>query len=83
MTSSRPYRNGMSEDQATKILQDGAGTQWDADIVKAFLDLPPEKRRNAVAKGHASRITSDRQLPPMFSDEIESLLKEVATEFAI
>ena len=35
-TSSRPYRDGMSVDKAREILADGAGTQWDPDLVARF-----------------------------------------------
>ena len=37
MTTSRPYRAGMSPDLAQSILRDGRGTQWDPDCVNAFL----------------------------------------------
>ena len=36
MTSSRPYRVGMSTEHATAILRDGSGRQWDSDCVDAF-----------------------------------------------
>lgn len=36
MTSDRPYRKAMSQDEALKVLQDGAGKQWDPRLVKAF-----------------------------------------------
>ena len=37
MTTDRPYRRGMAECKALSILQDGAGTQWDAECVAAFV----------------------------------------------
>ncbi|HVJ87928.1 MAG TPA: HD-GYP domain-containing protein [Caulifigura sp.] len=36
MTSTRPYREGMSLDKASNILQASAGIQWDANVVAAF-----------------------------------------------
>lgn len=40
MTEERPYRSGpRSHDEAISILRDGAGTQWDAAAVAAFLDV--------------------------------------------
>jgi len=40
MTEERPYRAGpRSHDEAISILRDGAGTQWDAAAVAAFLDV--------------------------------------------
>jgi len=37
MTSDRPYRSGMPVSRAIEILTDGAGGQWDPDIVAVFL----------------------------------------------
>jgi len=36
MTSDRPYRKGMSEAKVDQIFRDGAGKQWDAQVVDAF-----------------------------------------------
>lgn len=37
MTTDRPYRQSIGHARAQKILDEGAGTQWDADCVRAFL----------------------------------------------
>ncbi len=37
MTSDRPYRRAMTPEQAILILRVGAGSQWDASVVEAFL----------------------------------------------
>ncbi|TET40632.1 MAG: HD domain-containing protein [Dehalococcoidia bacterium] len=37
MTSARPYRPAMTSERAIEILRQGAGTQWDPDVVEAFL----------------------------------------------
>jgi hypothetical protein len=42
MTSDRPYRESMPLEKAVSILQEGAGSQWDADIVEAFLRITPD-----------------------------------------
>lgn len=40
MTEDRPYRERpRTHDEATGILRDGAGMQWDATVVSAFLDV--------------------------------------------
>ena len=39
MTSSRPYRNAMSHEKAEAILHDGAGKQWDAQVVHALFNV--------------------------------------------
>jgi len=46
MTTDRPYRAAMSQDEAVAELRRGAGTQFDPDVVDALLDLlghaPPD-----------------------------------------
>ncbi len=42
MTSARPYRAGMEIKKALGILADGAGTQWDEEIVRVFLSAHEE-----------------------------------------
>jgi putative nucleotidyltransferase with HDIG domain len=37
MTSDRPYRSGMPVSRAVSILTEGAGQQWDPEIVAVFL----------------------------------------------
>lgn len=41
LTSDRPYRKGMNIEKAISILNDGAGTQWDADLVRTFVQIAP------------------------------------------
>ncbi len=36
MGSDRPYRPGMSDEKLDAILREGAGSQWDAEVVAAF-----------------------------------------------
>ena len=36
MSSGRPYRRGLPPSRIDAILRDGAGTQWDADVVAAL-----------------------------------------------
>ncbi len=37
MTTDRPYRKGMEQGKALRILEEGAGIQWDPDCVQALL----------------------------------------------
>ncbi len=37
MTTDRPYRKGMEREKALRILEEGAGTQWDPACVEALL----------------------------------------------
>lgn len=41
ITSSRPYRSGASRDEAIEILQQNSGTQFDPDVVTAFVTTLP------------------------------------------
>ncbi len=39
ITSDRPYHKALSKEEAIKILQEGAGTQFDDKVVKVFLEI--------------------------------------------
>jgi len=39
MHSDRPYRSGLSRHETMVRLEEGAGSQWDPDITRVFLDL--------------------------------------------
>ena len=41
LVSDRPYRRGMDIEKAISILKEGAGTQWDADLVRTFIKIAP------------------------------------------
>ncbi|HWC14575.1 MAG TPA: GAF domain-containing protein [Actinomycetota bacterium] len=46
MTSDRPYRRRMPEEAALRQLEENAGTQFDPNVVRAFLDVM--RRRSEV-----------------------------------
>jgi putative two-component system response regulator len=39
MVSDRPYRRGLDHEEALRRMRQGAGSQWDARLVRLFLDL--------------------------------------------
>ena len=41
LVSDRPYRRGMNIEKAFSILKDGAGSQWDADLIRTFIQIAP------------------------------------------
>ena len=45
MSSDRPYRKGMSDEEVDQILRDGAGRQWDPEVIDAFFRCRDEIRR--------------------------------------
>ena len=52
MTSDRPYRRGISEAEVDRILREGAGKQWDPEVIDAFFRVRDEIRQIA---GNPSR----------------------------
>ncbi|WP_418791657.1 HD domain-containing phosphohydrolase [Phosphitispora sp. TUW77] len=50
MTSDRPYRPGMTIDDALSVLSQGAGTQWDPELVSIFIYMIKQgSSKNLVA----------------------------------
>ena len=41
LISDRPYRKGMSVEKACSILEEGAGIQWDKELVRQFISIAP------------------------------------------
>ena len=41
LISDRPYRRGMNIEKAIAILEEGAGTQWDEDLIRTFISIAP------------------------------------------
>ena len=49
LVNDRPYRPRRSRDEAIAVLMNGAGTQWDAEVVDAFLrDIASVPQRKAA-----------------------------------
>lgn len=46
LVSDRPYRKGMPIEKACAILKEGAGTQWDIDLVRQFISIAPSLTTN-------------------------------------
>lgn len=47
----RPYRRGLTRDEACQMLKDGSGRQFDPQVVEAFLKYLPEFERQIAAAG--------------------------------
>ena len=41
LISDRPYRKGMAIEKALSILEEGAGTQWDKNLIRTFIQIAP------------------------------------------
>lgn len=48
MTSDRPYRKAMSVEAAIKELKENAGTQFDPDVVEAFIQIIDSESNNST-----------------------------------
>ncbi len=58
MTSERPYRNAMSAEMACAEIERGKGTQFNAEVARAFLKIYAAEQTNAdttikVAESHS------------------------------
>jgi HD-GYP domain-containing protein (c-di-GMP phosphodiesterase class II) len=49
LINDRPYRTGIPVADAIGILREGAGTQWDPEVVETFVNEIPAIRRLDVA----------------------------------
>jgi response regulator RpfG family c-di-GMP phosphodiesterase len=45
MSSDRPYRKGMPDEQVDRILREGAGKQWDPTVIDAYFRVRDDIRR--------------------------------------
>jgi len=73
MTSDRPYRNAMYLEEATAILQDGAGRQWDPRVVRTLLDSAELKERFQEPHEHTSAEAHALILPQDIEETVERL----------
>jgi putative two-component system response regulator len=64
MTSARPYRAGMTPEEALQILREGAGTQWDPAVVAAAVELSAAGHFRAKTQAVPSALTPDLGVGP-------------------
>jgi putative nucleotidyltransferase with HDIG domain len=67
ITSDRPYRRGMDNEQALRLIEECAGKQFDPSIVPVFIQLPEIRHRQYV---------------PAFADETGVLLRQLSEAVA-
>ncbi|MBC8356466.1 MAG: HD-GYP domain-containing protein [Planctomycetes bacterium] len=63
MTSDRPYRSGMPQEKAEAILKDGAGKQWDPEMIDAFFRAMPDILQ--IKKTYQPRLQPVRKTPQL------------------
>jgi len=75
LTSDRPYRKAMQVEEALKMLRQGAGSQFDPELVTLFEQIYPQ-----VCTGLANIHSGESELPG--SEERVRLPEQVFTEIA-
>ena len=69
MTSDRPYRPGMSDEEAVRRLEEASGTEFDPVIVQAFVksgvraERAPDESRSLRNLGSVLEIASPQEVP--------------------
>lgn len=56
MGSDRPYRAGMSDEKLDSIIRNGAGKQWDPQVVEAFFAARDDIRQIAISPSDAQPV---------------------------
>ena len=61
MTSSRPYREAMTQERATEEIRSNAGSQFDPEVVEVFLEVVDQLRASPAVSSakDADRLTRD------------------------
>lgn len=63
LTSNRAYRKAFSIQKVFDIMRDGEGTQWDADIMKCFLEnISKEKTINLLKESPSKSFAKNESL---------------------
>jgi diguanylate cyclase (GGDEF)-like protein/PAS domain S-box-containing protein/putative nucleotidyltransferase with HDIG domain len=60
MVSDRPYRKGMTPDEVLEELANGAGSQWDPDVVEVFSGVLSKDRKHLVMRNSALEVALSR-----------------------
>jgi HD-GYP domain-containing protein (c-di-GMP phosphodiesterase class II) len=59
MTSDRPYRRGMAVERVEQMFKNGAGAQWDPEVIDAYFTVKDEIR--AMSREERANLTLDVQ----------------------
>jgi HD-GYP domain-containing protein (c-di-GMP phosphodiesterase class II) len=83
ITSTRPYRMGLSKEQTEQIFRDGIFKQWDSRVVQAFLSIHDEIRwRLASPSEHAAGGPGDKAPAPSgHADHDKTDLRRISNLF--
>ena len=59
MISDRAYRNGLTSEEAVKIIEQGAGNQFDPNLVQIFLNILPDAQQEIAE--YEKRIAAEKR----------------------
>ena len=83
MVSDRPYRKALTAAQVLQELANGAGTQWDPDVVEAFSGILSQDHKHLAMRNSALEVALSRSplsdLVPATSGD--STLRDVTETF--
>lgn len=65
MSSDRPYRQGIPDEKLDRILREGAGRQWDVQVVEAAFQVRDELRKIGRTEREPLRLDMVRREPAM------------------
>ncbi|MFN3652250.1 MAG: HD domain-containing phosphohydrolase [Armatimonadota bacterium] len=78
LTSNRPYRRALSHEEALQVLRDGAGKQFDPELVRRFEESLPEARREiARVEAEQQALAAERG-----ADESQHALAQISAASA-
>src|SRR3984893_6564372 len=60
MVSDRPYRKALTAAQVLQELANGAGTQWDPDVVEAFSGILSQDHKHLAMRNSALEVALAR-----------------------
>lgn len=78
----RPFRQGMLRQEAIKLLNDGAGTQYDPRVVDMFITHLPKFEAEIAALGLANQIQRDAPRNPIVPARDDTVLISENRSFA-
>jgi len=61
MSSDRPYRKGMKDEKLDTIFREGAGSQWDPEVIDAFFAIRDKIRK--ISKAHPDQSIGPNLVP--------------------
>lgn len=67
----RPFRRGMTQDEATALLRRGSGVHFDPQVVDQFLKHLPEFEAEIHAKGLTHQASSDIGVEPIKLSDVD------------